>query len=201
MNKYSFIFLPTIFFLIISCENNNQSKNDHTNDLITAEVRSTREDSALLKFPGNQSDTIPANRDTPSIVKGSHLKTADYIVPYSANQKAAVRSHIAWLRKQWQKVPNPISATYQGNDFGDYQHILFKDANKVVYDFGQAKNNYGQYKLHKLSGQYEDNPEFLGKKFNVYWEWKLTEFLCCDGEYDKARAYVPSITKLELIKN
>ena len=200
MNKYGII-LSTIFFLMISCKNNNQSKNDYTNDSITAEVRLTREDSALLKFPDIQSDTVPATRDTTSLVKGSDLKTADDNEQYSANQKSGVRSYIAWLRKQWQQVPNPISATYQGNDFGDYQHILFKDANKVVYDFGQAKNNYGQYKLHKLSGQNEDNPEFLGKIFKVYWEWKLTEFLCCDGEYDKARAYVPSITKLELIKN
>ncbi|MBL7747600.1 MAG: hypothetical protein JNM19_09260 [Chitinophagaceae bacterium] len=112
-----------------------------------------------------------------------------------------MRRHIEWLREEWQNVPNPMTAIYQGNDFGDYQHILFKAENGVEYDFGQANNRYGPYKLYEPSGQYEDNPEFLGKKFKVYWDWVVSDFFCCEGEYGKARAYLPSITKLELMKN
>lgn len=195
MNKYGILFILTIFFLIISCENNNRPKSDITYDSMTK-----REDSTTLKFTGNKPDSAIANRDTQSFLNGSNLKTDDYIKQYPANQNAELRRHIEWLRKEWQNVPNPITATYQGNDLGDYHHIIFKAANGVAYDFGQANNSYGQYKLHELSGQYDDNTEFLGKEFKVYWDWKLSEFLCCDGEYGEAKAYLPSITKLELIK-
>ena len=201
MNKYGILFLLVIFFLIISCENNNTTKNNITYDSMTPQVRSKREDSTTLKFTDTKFDSVIANRDTQSFPNGRHLKIDDYIKQYPANQNAELRHYIEWLRKEWQNVPNPINATYQGNDFGDYHHILFKAANGVEYDFGQAKNSYGQYKLHELSGQYDDNPEFLGKEFKVYWDWKLSEFLCCDGEFAEAKAYLPSITKLELIKH
>ncbi len=200
MNKYGLSFLLVIFFLIISCENSNKTKTDITHDSLTSEVSSKREDSATLKVTDTRSDSVIPNRDTQSFLNRSDLKTDDYIKQYPGNQHAELRSHIERLRKEWQNVPNPITATYQGNDFGDYHHILFKAANGAAYDFGQAKNSYGQYKLHELSGQYNDNPEFLGKEFKVYWDWKLSDFLCCEGDYGKAKAYLPSITKLELIK-
>jgi hypothetical protein len=198
MNKYSILFLIATFFLV-SCENNN-TKNDITYDPKTSELSSKQEDSTPLKFTHDTLNSVIADRDTQSFVNGSNLKTDDYIKQYPTDQKAGLRQHIEQLRKDWKNVPNPIIATYQGNDFGDYHHIIFKDANGVGYDFGQAKNDYGQYNLHELSGQYNDNPKFLGKKFRVFWDWKLSEFLCCEGDYGKAKAYLPSITKLELIK-
>ncbi len=201
MNKYNILFLLVIFPLIISCENKNKTKNDITYDSMTSEVSSKREDSTTLKFTDNKIDSVIANRNTQSFLNGNNLKIDDYIKQYPANQTAELRRHMEWLRKEWQNVPNPITATYQGTDFGDYLHILFKAANGVEYDFGQAKNSYGKYDLYELSGQNDDNPEFLGKEFKVYWDWKLSEFLCCDGEYGEAKAYLPSITKLELIKN
>ena len=200
MNKYIILFLLVIFSLIISCENNNNTKNDINRDSMTSDVSSKQGDSATLIVTDHKLDSAPADRNSKSFLNGNNLKIDDYIKQYPPNQKARVRRHLEWLRKEWQNMPNPITATYQGNEFGDYHHILFKSANGAVYDFGQAQNNYGQYNLHALSGQYEDNPEFLGKKFKVYWNWKLAEFLCCDGEYGKAKAYLPSITKLELIK-
>ncbi len=201
MYKYGLILSLFIFFLLISCENNNKTKNNTTYDSMSSGDSLKRKDSTSLKFTDNKIDSVITNRDTPSFINGNNLKIDDYIKQYPANQNAALRRHIEWLRKEWRNVPNPLTATYQGNDFGDYHHILFKAANGVEYDFGQAKNNYGQYNLHELSGQYEDNPKFLGKKFKVYWDWKLYEFLCCEGEYGEAKAYLPSITKLELIKN
>lgn len=201
MNKYKNLFWLTIFFLLISCENNNNAKNDNRYDSLTAEVSSKREDSSTLKLTDHKPDSVIPNKATQPFFNDSNLKIDDYIKQYPANQTAELRRDMERIRKEWQNAPNPITATYQGNDFGDYHHILFKAANGVEYDFGQAKNNYGQYKLHELSGQYNDNPEFLGKKFKVYWDWKLSKFLCCDGEYGKAEAYLPAITKLELIKN
>lgn len=201
MNKYRLLFLLVVSFSIISCNNNNSTKKDITTDSHTAEVSSVRQDTATLKFTDKKSDTLIPTRDTQPFLKASKWKTEDYIKQYPGDQKAELRSHIERLRKEWQNVPNPITATYQGNDFGDYHHILFKDAKGVAYDFGQAKNSYGQFHLHELSGQYNDNPEFVGKKFKVYWDWKLSDFLCCEGDYGKAKAYLPAITKLELIKH
>ncbi|MBL7912464.1 MAG: hypothetical protein JNJ41_15495 [Bacteroidia bacterium] len=200
MNKYSSLFLPAIFFFIISCEDGKSTKNNIAFDSTDSLDSSKREDSTTLKVADKKLDSVSANKNDTSFLNGDNLKTDDYIKHYPVNQNAELRSEIERLRKEWKNAPNPITAIYQGNDFGAYHHLLFKAANGAVYDFGQAKNNYGQYNLHKLSGQYEDNPEFLGKEFKVYWDWKLSEFLCCHGEYGEAKAYLPSITKLELVK-
>lgn len=196
MNK----FLLIVFSLIISCKNNNITQNGNANDSITSMVSSNQQDSTKLKVAANMLDSVIAKRNTRSIYNGSDLKTEDYIVQCPNGQKSSLISHIEYVRKEWRNVPSPITATYEGNDFGDYFHVIFKDANGVTYDFGKANNNYGEYKLYELSGQYEDNPKYLGKKFTLYWDWVLSEFYCCDGEYDMAKAYLPSITKLELIK-
>jgi hypothetical protein len=164
MNKYNILFLLAIFLLIISCENNNNKiKKVITYDSMSSADSSKRKDSTTLKFTDNKLDSVIPNRNTQLFTNGSDLKIDDYIKQYPANQTTELRRHMELLRKEWQNVPNPITASYQGNDFGDYHHILFKAANGVEYDFGQAKNSYGQYNLHELSGQYVDNPEFLGK--------------------------------------
>lgn len=160
---------------------------------------SGQNDTAGTESTGNKSDTTKTENKTQPDFTDSKLKTEEFILLYPGKQHAAFRQYIEELRKQWQKVSNPITATYQGNDFGDYFHILFKDVSGTTYDFGQAKNNYGPYKLFDNSGQYDDNPEYLGKKFKVYWDWQVADFYCCEGEYGKARAYLPTITKLELL--
>ena len=199
MNKYTFILILTIFVVLLSCEN-KPVKNESIDDLSTSDKNSKPEDSTTIKFVDQSLDSIPTTESTQVFLKGKNLKTADFIIQYPANQNAELKSQIEHLRKEWQNVRNPITATYIGNDFGDYHHVIFKDANGVEYDYGQANNNYGSYKLHENSGQYEDHPDYLGKEFKVYWDWTLSEFLCCDGEYGKAKAYLPAITKLELIK-
>ena len=201
MNNNRLAFLPAVFFFITSCANHNKTNINTPADSLTAGVHTKPDDSAVLKSDSHTPDSATANSDTLPLLNGHHVKTDDFIKQYPAGQKTGFRHYMDLLRKEWQNVPNPITATYQGNEFGDYHHILFEAANGVTYDFGQANNNYGPYKLHELSGQYADNPKFLGKKFNIYWDWKLTDFLCCDGEYGKAKAYLPAITKLELIKN
>ncbi len=201
MNKFVLLFLSTVFFVVMSCENHNKNNNGTPADSMTAHIDSKPEDTATVKAENHKPDTVTAKGDTLPFLNGSNAKTEDFIKQYPSGQKAGLRQYMELLRKEWQNVSNPFTATYRGNDFGDYQHILFEAASGVTYDFGQADNNYGQYKLHELSGQFADNPEYLGKKFKIYWDWKLTDFLCCEGEYGKAKAYIPSITKLELIKN
>lgn len=200
MNKYILIFLPFLFFLIKGCTSNRDTIKDRTTDSLTAGVHAKPPDTVAPNIAGNKPVTLLPGSNTQPFVSSNKLSTGDYIKQYPADQHAELRRLIERLRKEWQNRPNPLTATYQGNDFGDYHHILFRDANGTTYDFGQATNNYGPYQLHTRSGQYDDNPEYLGKKFKIYWDWILTEFSCCDGEYGKAKAYLPSITKLELVQ-
>ena len=106
--------------------------------------------------------------------------------------------YLEYLREDWNKVPNPFIATYLGNDFGDYHHIEFEDENGKMYDFGDGNNTYGDYELFFDDDQLTDNPKYLNKTMLVYWEWKTSDFLCCEGEMDVTTAKVPSIVKLEL---
>lgn len=196
MNKYPIIFLVVIISLLLSCDNSSQAKKDVVNDTLTSAGSSKQKDPAAIKTTDVQKDTLIPQRNEPSV-----LPASDTVKQYSGYQTPAVKSYVAQLQKEWKRVPNPITARYEGNDFGDYHHILFKDAKGITYDFGQANNSYGSYQLHAASGQYADNPKFLGKRFKVYWAWKLADFLCCEGEYNQAKGYLPTIIKLELIKN
>jgi len=98
----------------------------------------------------------------------------------------------------WKMVPNPIVAKYTGTEWGDYFHIYFEDLNGTEYDFGFGDNNFGKYMLYDTE-TYMDNPAFLNQTFNLYWEWKLCTFPCCNGEYNPTKGYQPSIIKLERI--
>lgn len=196
MNKYPIIFLAVIISLLISCNNSSQAKKDVVNDTLTSAGSPKQGDAGTIKPPHEKADTLRPHTNEPSV-----LPESDTIKHYSGYQTPAVKNYVAQLQKEWKRVPNPLTATYEGNDFGDYHHILFKDANGITYDFGQANNSYGSYQLHAASGQYADNPKFLGKRFRVYWAWKLADFLCCEGEYNQAKGYLPTISKLELIKD
>lgn len=201
MNKFLNLISLVIFFLFISCENNNgKAKNNITSDSLPSKVVEIK-DSAKSNFTNDALEAVKSNLDSGSLLITKDLKIDDFILQYPGSYKEGLRSQIEWLIKEWKNVPNPIIATYKGNEFGDYHHINFKNANGKTYDFGQAKNNFGEFTLYDDSEQYVDNPKFLGKKFNVYWNWKIAEFLCCEGEYGKAKAYLPTIVKLELVKN
>lgn len=160
-----------------------------------------RQDTVTVKNTADQPDSIIPKSKTQTVSEAGYLKNEEAISQNPIYLQAALKQHLDWLKTKWQHVPNPITASYQGNDFGDYHHIIFEDKKGETYDFGQAANQYGKYQLHDLSGQYKDNPLYLGRTFRIYWEWKLSNFLCCEGDYDKVKAYLPSITKLELIKN
>ncbi len=103
-----------------------------------------------------------------------------------------------YVAEMWKDVPNPFIATYNGNMFGDYFHIEFEDSDGNYYDFGDGNNYFGDYPLYHGTEQYDENLSCLGKEFIVTWEWKMSEFPCCEGEYNLTRAKRPSITGLEL---
>ena len=101
------------------------------------------------------------------------------------------------VKEQFKDVPNPVELYYEGFEFGDYPHIIFTDGKEGMYDFGDGSNNFGEYENGIMD---EEASEYAGKKFKVYWDWKVSSFSCCEGNMDAVTAKVPSITKLELIE-
>jgi hypothetical protein len=100
------------------------------------------------------------------------------------------------LKEEWKTVPNPIFAVYQGCEMGDYFHLIFEGDNEISYDFGNGKNELGEFNLY--SNDFENNSDFIGKKFKITWSWIKSNFYCCYGEMNSVSAPVPSITLLEL---
>ena len=113
-------------------------------------------------------------------------------------ENESLQHYMNYLKEEWVNVPNPLVAKYMGNDFGDYFHIIFEDAEGMAYDFGDGDNDFGNTVLFE-GEHYDDDPKYLGKMFSITWEWKWSKFACCEGEYNAVEAPVPSITKLELI--
>lgn len=199
MTQYRYLILPACFCLLLSCNNSNK-KSETAQQPTTPGNKIMQPDSKGIKPALVTMDTLKPAAVLLNNFNDPGLPADAFIKEYAPGQQSALKQYITALRNEWKGTPNPIIATYQGNDFGDYQHILFKDAGGKEYDFGQASNNYGPYQLHETSGQYRDNPEYVKKKFKVYWDWKLADFPCCDGVYGKAKAYLPAITRLELVK-
>ncbi len=125
-------------------------------------------------------------------------KIDDFIVKKKDRSSAALRAQIEYTKEQWKDVKSPFVATYKGCDFGDYFHLIFEDAKGNNYDFGFGENKYEPYKLFDET-DFADNPKYLNKTFKIYWNWKITSFPCCEGEYELVEAYLPSITKLALV--
>lgn len=100
----------------------------------------------------------------------------------------------------WKDVPNPFVATYRGNEFGDYFHVIFEINDTLHYDFGFGDNQFDAHVLYENGGDYADNPDYLDKRFEVHWAWRISIFPCCSGAFERAVAYMPSIVGLKLVK-
>ena len=124
----------------------------------------------------------------------------DFIIECSKQIEKELKQYIAYDREEWKQVPNPFVATYEGINFGDYEHMIFKDAEGKSYDFGDGNNDFGDIELLSDIVERIDNPKYLGKSFSVYWEWRASTFYCCSGDYESVQAFIPSIVKLELIE-
>jgi len=123
-----------------------------------------------------------------------------FIIECPENYVTNLMQEIEYYKKEWENVENPFIATYKGNYFGDYHHINFEDSNEKSYDFGFGENDFGDILLFFNDEQINDNPKYLGKQFNIFWEWKISSFPCCSGKQELVKAYYPSIIKLELLK-
>jgi hypothetical protein len=196
---YSFLFL-VIFF--ISC-NNSSHQISNTSDStiqVNGNPNKTGADSIDVHqhlADGNTDTIVIARPDSSKEISVKDWSIDDFIINKRDRSSKAVRSSIEYAREQWKNVKNPFVATYRGCEFGDYFHLNFEDANGKKYDFGFGNNSYGKFILYNKT-DYADNPAYLGKAFNIYWDWKISSFPCCDGEYHMVKAYLPSITKLEL---
>ncbi len=140
---------------------------------------------------------LPKNSKVKSIYD---LPIESFIIKYPPNYKDEFTSDMEYYKTIWKERENPIIARYRGNDIGDYFHINFEGENGEGYDFAYAKNHFGKYKLFDNSLDYNDNPKYLNKKFKIFWALKIAKFPCCSGDFEEAEAYIPTITKLELIK-
>ena len=191
-------YLSVLLIVSGSC-NNNKYEKPSDEQITNGGILQTKKDTAAEVLTVKSGDSLTPNNNP--FTKKNDTNKEDPAQQNTVHQPPAVKRYLDGLRITWKNTANPIIATYEGNDFGDYHHIIFKDVKGNTYDFGQAANHYGKYQLHDFSGQYKDNPAWRGKRFKVYWNWKLSDFLCCEGEYEKTKAYLPAITKLELIKD
>lgn len=197
----TYVLLLSLVMTTTSCKHKQTKEKERVKVVALQPVNVNAKDTVREKVVNSNLDSVGVQEADAAFASNKNLKVEAYIKHYPNNQKKELIAYISWLRKEWQNVPNPFIASYQGNDFGDYFHVIFEDQHKKVYDFGQAKNNFGRYDMFDNTGQYEDNPDYLGKKFKVYWNWELADFSCCDGAYGEAKAYVPTVTKLELLKD
>ncbi|NOQ71064.1 MAG: hypothetical protein GQ574_03620 [Crocinitomix sp.] len=116
------------------------------------------------------------------------------------NDNAALADYIDYMKEAMENVTNPVRVKYVGCDFGDYFHLSFTGANDLYLDFGDGNNDFGAYQLYDHL-TFEDNPAYLDKTFDLYWEFKASSFYCCEGEMENVTAIIPSIVKLELIQD
>jgi hypothetical protein len=195
MKKIISISSLLILAFCISCNSPQASESKKSDDVLKDTSIVIEKNTDTLS---DLKDTLIHN-ETSEILSIENWKIEDFITTKKYKNSESVRRIIESRLDQWKNVKNPFVATYKGCDFGDYFHLNFVDANGISFDFGFAENNFGEYILYS-GEQYVDNPKYLGKKFKVYWNWKIAGFPCCDGEYDLVEAYLPTIVKLELVE-
>lgn len=129
----------------------------------------------------------------------SNWKVDSLIIECPEGYREALIQDLQYTQDHWRGTENPMTATFTGVDFGDYFHIDFEDSTGKSFDFGFGNNDFGKYELIDDTDQMIENKEYFNKQFKIYWEWKISEFPCCSGEYELVKAYQPSIVGLELV--
>lgn len=182
MKNIIYLFLCVITFL--SCKNTTKTDNELLNPTLDILDDSTE---TLVNATIIYSENI------------NDISTDKLIISCPENYKEALKQYLEHEREQWKDVLNPFVATYTGNDFGDYHQINFKDSDGKSYDFGFGNNDFGDTQLYYEDENMYDNPRYFGKSLEIFWEWKRSTFPCCEGERKLVEAYLPSITKIELV--
>lgn len=195
--RYKLLWVAVFF---ISCNNSTDEDKKEPNTGQKTAAGTAKAGADTLNSQQNRGDTVLPNKgDTNGAVSVSGWKTDDFIVKQKDRAYKELRRTVEYEREQWKNVANPLIVTFRGTDMGDYFHLNFEDKQGRKYDFGFGNNDYGQYRLFDKD-DFDTNPEYMGKSFRLYWNWKVSTFPCCDGEYYNVEAYLPSITRLELIE-
>lgn len=113
-------------------------------------------------------------------------------------QNESLQNHLNQLKEEWSTVPNPVVATYQGAELGDYFHLGFETTDGKYLDFGDGDNTLGTIKF--FDDSMASSPELLGQQFTIGWEWKVSSFNCCEGAMEPVVAKVPAITSIVPVK-
>ncbi len=179
MNKLIY-FLLTIM-LIGACNESTSSEN------VPNDIRPV--DSVTI----SEIDTLTID----TLVSSTSLEETPQLT--NLNENSSLASYINYLHEKMENVKNPIRATYEGTDFGDYFHLSFRGPNELYLDFADGNNDFGKYELYD-SLTFEENQKYVGKTFEIHWEYKISTFACCEGEMEAVTAKVPSITELKLIE-
>lgn len=183
-----------ILVFSLACQNNENQDQKIEDTVPVSDEKNADSSDSLGEI---LTDSAALEQKIEELIFVSNWKIDDFIVKKKDRSSAAVRAQIEYTKEQWKDVKSPLIATYQGCDFGDYFHLIFEDGQGNNYDFGFGENKYAPYKLFDET-DFADNPTYLNKTFKIYWNWKITSFPCCEGEYDLVEAYLPSIIKLEL---
>lgn len=198
--KSSKSFYLFLFILFVSCNNPSTESNKSDSNNETKEDRNKAKTDTIQNLSEAKTDSILNEKtENEELISVQQWKTEDFIVSKQFKSSATVKRNIEYTREDWKNVKSPFIATFQGTDIGDYFHLTFEDAKGKIYDFGFGENQLGDYELYKEPD--DPNPKYLGKTFKIYWNWKVTTFPCCDGEYDQVEAYLPAITRLELVES
>src|SRR3989338_3357085 len=152
------------------------------------------DDHPVFRFENNRIENNGPDR----ILESDRIE--DFIIYCPEAYLEELKLLLEYEREAWQNVTNPFVARFEGTQFGDYVHIVFKDAEEKTYDLGFGYNDFSAFELYTDEEEMNDNPNALGKQFKIHWEWKASSFPCCSGEYEMVEAFLPSITHLELIE-
>lgn len=181
------IFLPAFLLLLVAC-NTAQDK----------EVSSEHKETEKRTSPPTSEELVQRW----SVIKGQDSIRLAPKMGTKEDEEPLLFGEEIYTDEQWRKVKNPLVATYTGNFIGDYFHLGFTDANGNMYDFGNGNNSFHgkneeeYYQLYDTEKDFTDHLAFLNKEFTIHWEWKLSKFPCCEGEYDIVEEKRPSIVRL-----
>lgn len=196
-SKFLYLFL---FIAFVSCHPSSSENNKSDSNTVTQDDRNKAKKDTNQNLSEEKTDSTQTDKtENEELISVQQWKTEDFIVSKLYKSSPTVKRNIEYTREEWKNVKSPFIATYQGSDIGDYFHLTFEDAKGKVYDFGFGENQFGDYELYKEPD--DPNPKYLGKTFKIYWNWKVTTFPCCDGEYDQVEAYLPAITRLEMVES
>lgn len=202
------IIIALLFVSLYSCDdtsNNDNKKSLGDSVIIIDSSENKHEDTLADNQPGK--DTVREKTDSTesdtALLKMNSIKgwsIDDFIIKCSENHIEELRMDIEYEIKQWKDVKNPIIAKYKGIWLGDYFHFDFVDEQGREYDFGFGNNNLGKYILYDVNDElgWFHNKRYLNKSFKIWWDWRVSSYPCCSGDYELVETYHPSIIKIEL---